>query len=86
MKLLAFALFGLAYTAFTLFGLAALLRRTMPPRQAALLAYGIVGIVNAATALYAAPGEPLSTLLLLALCHLLLLPVLLLVVRRQEGG
>jgi hypothetical protein len=84
-KLLALALFGLAYTAFTLFGLAALLRRSMAPRRAAWLAFGVAGAVNAATALYAAPGEPLSTLLLFALCHLLLLPVLLLVVRRQEG-
>ncbi|MCO6416382.1 hypothetical protein JYK14_09400 [Siccirubricoccus sp. KC 17139] len=83
MTLALLALLALSWTGLSLALLAMLFRRMMPPRQAAWRAFGIGLVVNGLSAWYAAPGEPFAALALILLCHLLLLPPLLLAARRE---
>jgi hypothetical protein len=82
------ALLALSWTGLSLAIMAMVFRRMMPPRQAAWRAFGFGLVANTLAAGYAAPGEPLSAILLILACHLLLLAPLLLAARREalRGG
>jgi apolipoprotein N-acyltransferase len=82
--LLFIGLLALSWTGLSLAVLAMVLRRVGTARQAAWRAFGIGLVVNTISAWYAAPGEPVSTVILIVLCHLLLLPALLIAARREE--
>jgi hypothetical protein len=84
MTLVFIALLALSWTGLSLAVLAMVMKKVSPPRQAAWRAFGIALVLNTASAWYAAPGEPLPTVLLILACHLLLLPPLLLAARREE--
>ena len=84
MTLAFIALLALSWTGLSLAVLAMLMKRLGPPRQAAWRAFGISLAINTVSAAYATPGEPLSAILLILLCHALLLPPLLLAARREE--
>jgi uncharacterized membrane protein len=82
---LALALFALAYSGLVLFALAHALKKVFPPMRAALAAFVLSAAVHGATTLmmdehmamaFAFWGVP----------HLLVLPVLLVSARRQQGG
>lgn len=78
------ALLALSWTGLSLAVLAMAFKKIAPPRQAAWRAWGIAIVLNSISAWYAAPGEPLPTVLLILACHVLLLPPLLLAARREE--
>ncbi|MDO9707363.1 hypothetical protein [Paracraurococcus lichenis] len=78
------ALLALSWTGLSLAVLAMAFKRISPPRQAAWRAWGISIVFNGISAWYAAPGEPLPTTILVLLCHVLLLPPLLLAARWEE--
>lgn len=84
MTLILVALLALSWTGLSLAVLAMALKKTSPPCQAAWRAWGIALVFNSISAWYAAPGEPLPTVLLILACHALLLPPLLLAARREE--
>ena len=84
MTLAFIALLALSWTGLSLAILAMLLRRFSPPRQAAWRAFGLALVLNTISAWTAAPGEPISAVLLVLACHALLLPALLLAARREE--
>ncbi len=84
MTLLFIGLLALSWTGLSLAVLAMVLRRVGTARQAAWRAFGIGLVVNTICAWYAAPGEPVSAVILIVLCHLLLLPALLIAARREE--
>ncbi|SDD83148.1 hypothetical protein [Belnapia rosea] len=88
MTLFLIALAALSWTGLSLAVLAMVLRRVGTARQAAWRAVGIGLVVNSLSAWYAAPGEPVAAVILIILCHLLLLPALLLAAWREEqrGG
>jgi len=88
MTLALVALLALSWTGLSLAVLAMVLRKISPPRIAAWRAFGLSLVVNTFGAASAAPGEPLSAVLLILLCHALLLPALLLAARREalRGG
>ncbi|NOG68900.1 hypothetical protein [Roseicella sp. DB1501] len=83
MTLVFIALLALSWTGLSLAVLAMLMKRLGPPRQAAWRAFGLSLAVNTMGAAYATPGEPLSAVILILLCHALLLPPLLLAARRE---
>jgi NhaP-type Na+/H+ or K+/H+ antiporter len=76
-------LFALAYSGLLLFLLAGALRRSMPPRRAALIAFGISAAVHGATTLVMDAEAQLSVLLFWGIPHLILLPLLLLAAAKQ---
>jgi hypothetical protein len=77
------ALLALSWTGLSLALLAMVMKRMAPPRQAAWRAFGLSLVFNTVGAAYASPGEPLSSVLLILACHLLL-PPLLLAAKREE--
>jgi hypothetical protein len=83
MTLVFIALLALSWTGLSLAVLAMALKRIAPPRQAAWRAFGLSLAFNAIGAWYAAPGEPLPSVLLTLACHALLLPPLLLAAKRE---
>jgi hypothetical protein len=84
MTLVFIALLALSWTGLSLAVLAMVMKRIAPPRQAAWRAFGISLVFNTISAGYAAPGEPLPSILLILACHVLLLPPLLLAAKREE--
>jgi hypothetical protein len=84
MTLLFIGLLAFSWTGLSLAVLAIVLRRISTPRQAAWRAVGIGLVVNSISAWYASPGEPIASVILIVLCHLLLLPALLIAARREE--
>jgi hypothetical protein len=87
MNLPALGLFALAYSGLVLFMLAQALRKLYPPMRAAWTAFGISAVVHGATPFLLADSERWLPLTLFWLVpHLLMLPLLLWVARRQERG
>ena len=84
MTLFLIALAALSWTGLSLAVLAMVLRRVGTARQAAWRAFGIGLVVNTISAWYAAPGEPIAAVILIVVCHLLLLPALLIAARQEE--
>ena len=84
MTLILIALLALSWTGLSLALLAMLFRRFSTPREAAWRAFGVGLVCNALSAGYASLGEPLSSVLLIIACHLVLLPALLLAARRED--
>lgn len=77
--------FALAYSGLVLFVLAGSLRKVLPPVRAALAAFALSAAVHGATTLMA--GEhALLALAFWGIPHLLILPLLLVSARRQEGA
>jgi len=84
MSLPAIGLFALAYSGLVLFALAHALRRILPPMRAAWTAFFLSAAVHGATAFLMADEERWLPLTLFWLVpHLLILPLLLFVARRQ---
>lgn len=87
MNLPALGLFALAYSGFVLFLLAHTFRKLYPPMRAAWTAFGISAAVHGATPFLFSDSERWLPLTLFWLVpHLLMLPPLLWVARRQERG
>ncbi|PWS38104.1 hypothetical protein DFH01_02030 [Falsiroseomonas bella] len=87
MNLPALGLFALAYSGLVLFMLAQALRKLYPPMRAALTAFGISAVVHGATPFLLADSERWLPLTLFWMVpHLLTLPMLLWVARKQERG
>jgi hypothetical protein len=87
MNLPALGLFALAYSGLVLFMLAQALRKLYPPMRAAWTALGISAVVHGATPFLLADSEQwLSLTLFWLVPHLLMLPMLLWVARKQERG
>ena len=84
MTLFLIALAALSWTGLSLAVLAMVLRRIGTARQAAWRAFGIGLVFNGISAWYASPGEPIAAVILIILCHLLLLPALLIAARREK--
>jgi hypothetical protein len=80
----AFGLFALAYSGLVLSVLAAALRRVLPPRRAALGAFGISAAVHLATTALMGGEEARVLLVFWGVPHLLVLPLLLWSARRQS--
>jgi hypothetical protein len=78
------ALFALAYSGVVLFALAHALRRLYPPMRAAWTAFALSAVVHGATPFLADPERWLPLTLFWLGPHLLVLPLLLLVARRQQ--
>jgi hypothetical protein len=84
MNLPALGLFALAYSGLVLFMLAQALRKIYPPMRAAWTAFGISAVVHGATPFLLADSERWLPLTLFWLVpHLLMLPILLWVARKQ---
>ena len=87
MNLPALGLFALAYSGLVLFMLAQALRKLYPPMRAAWTAFAISAAVHGATPFLLADAERWLPLTLFWLVpHLLMLPMLLWVARKQERG
>lgn len=81
----ALGLLAMAYSGLVLNALANALRRQMPPRRAALVAFGLSAVVHSATALALPEQHILTGLALWGVPHLLWLPLLLASARRIKG-
>jgi hypothetical protein len=87
MNLPALGLFALAYSGLVLFMLAQALRKLYPPMRAAWTAFAISAAVHGATPFLLADAERWLPLTLFWMVpHLLMLPMLLWVARKQERG
>jgi hypothetical protein len=86
MTALLIALLALSWTGLSLAILAMAFRRILPPRQAAWRAFGVGLVFNGISAWFAAPGEPIVPVVLIVLCHLLVLPFLLMAATREPGA
>lgn len=80
------ALLAFSWTGLSLAILAMVFRRIVPPRQAAWRAFGVGLAFNGISAWFAAPGEPLAPVILIVLCHLVVLPFLLMAANREPGA
>lgn len=87
MSLPAIGVFALAYSGLVLFALAHALRRMLPPMRAAWTAFLLSAAVHGATPfLMADPERWLPLTLFWLVPHLLVLPLLLFVARRQASA
>lgn len=85
MPLPALGLFALAYSGLVLFALAHALRRIYAPMRAAWTAFGLSAAVHGASVFMADSERWLPLTLFWLVPHLLVLPLLLFVARRQSG-
>ena len=89
MRVALLGLFALGYSGLVLFALTAALRKAFPPLRAAWTAFALSASVHGASVFLADEERWLPLTLFWLVPHLLWLPVLLLVARRQataDGG